>query len=65
MTEKRVTVKELSDYLLDLIKEGYGDNTVELSINYDNCDHIQPLNEVYVCRDCKYIDWITLRGRSF
>lgn len=65
MTEKRVTVKELSDYLLDLIKEGYGDNTVELSINYDNCDHIQPLNEVHVCRDCKYIDWITLRGRSF
>ena len=29
MTEKRVTVKELSDYLLDLIKDGYGDNTVE------------------------------------
>ena len=63
MTEKGMTVRELTSYLLGLIEKGDGDKTVELSVNYDNCDHIQPLKEIYVCENCKYIDWITLRGK--
>ena len=56
-----VTVKELASYLLDLIDEGHGGKTVELSVHYDNCHHIQPLGEVYVT-DSELIDWITLIG---
>ena len=64
MTKSNYTVKELASYLLDLIDEGYGNHTIDLSVNYDNCDHIQPLKQIYVCKDCKTIDWITLRGKG-
>lgn len=64
MTEKRLTVEDLYLELDELIERGYGKHTVELSVNYDHCDHIQPLKEVYVCKDCKHIDWITLRGKA-
>jgi len=63
MTEK-ITVKELAYNLSILIERGFGDYTVELSVNYDNCDHLQSLKEVYVCENCKYTDWITLRGKA-
>lgn len=58
---KRITVKELCLQLFELVNKGHGDKTVELSVNYDHCDHIQPLGEVYVA-DSEIIDWITLRG---
>ncbi len=51
----------------DLIKELEKlpkDFTVEVSVTYDNCEHIQPLGQVYFCEDCKFIDWITLRGQK-
>ena len=65
MTEKqkRITVRELCSHLLHLIENGKGDKTVELSVNYCNCDHIQPLGEVWDT-DSELIDWITLRGRK-
>ena len=57
MTEKRFTVGELIEELEKLPKQ----LTVELSVNYDNCNHIQPLGEVYSSKS-KYIDWIVLMG---
>lgn len=59
MSEKKVTVKELAYQLKCLIENGYGDKTIELSVNYDNCDHIQDLSKVYWNKD---FNWITLAG---
>lgn len=62
MTEKKVTVNRLCTELHKLIDKGFGNKIVELSINYDNCDHIQPLNKIYAFENCERIDWIMLRG---
>lgn len=59
MTEKQFTVKELCSYLLDLIEEGHGDKTVQLSVIYDNCEHIQDFGNI---TNIENIPWITLRG---
>ena len=55
----KVTVNGLYDQLSDLIADGYGDKIVKLSINYDHCDHIQNLKEVY---SFKELNWVTLLG---
>ena len=60
MSEKCITVGELIKELEKLPK----DFTVEVSVTYDNCEHIQPLGQVYSYKDCKHIDWITLRGKK-
>ena len=54
-------LKEENEMLDYIIESKVDDKTVELSVHYDNCDHIQPLGEVYVA-DSEIIDWITLRG---
>ena len=63
MTEKQLTVEDLYLKLDELIEKGYGKHTVDLSVNYDHCDHIQPLGNVW-CTDSEVIDWITLRGKK-
>ena len=60
MSEKCITVSELIKELEKLPK----DFTVEVSVRYDNCEHIQPLGQVYSCTNCKHIDWIVLRGEK-
>ena len=59
MKEDVFTVKELCSYLLDLIEDGHGDKKVEISVNYDHCDHIQGLKQVH--RNDGF-NWITLDG---
>ena len=57
---KQYTVGELIKELEEIPKNF----KVELSVNYDNCDHIQPLKKIYVPNpETEYIDWITLRGK--
>lgn len=60
MTKKQISVRELASYLLDLIENGHGDKIVKLSVEWDNCDHIQDLHEIY-CFDG--VDWVTLTGK--
>ena len=55
------TVRELCSYLLGFIENGDGDKIVQLSINYDHCDHIQRLRKIY---NIDGLDWITLSGGS-
>ena len=43
MTEKAMTVKELKEWLNGVSE----DMNIKLSITYDNCEHIQNLNDVY------------------
>lgn len=39
------------------------DKPVEISVNYDNCNHIQKLCSVYDFNDSYFGDgWVTLRG---
>ena len=57
MTE--ITVRDLASHLLDLIETGNGDKKVRVSVIYDDCEHIQDLQNVY-CFDG--INWITLTG---
>lgn len=54
MTEKAMTVKELKEWLNGVSE----DMNIKLSITYDNCEHIQNLNDVYV----EGI-WLYLRGK--
>lgn len=61
--DKCITVRELCSTCLDLIEDGHGDKLVNLSVNYDNCHHIQPLADVY-CSDSELINWIVLRGKK-
>ena len=51
----KITVGELIKELLKLPS----DKTVKLSVNYDNCDHMQDLNCVYFDDG---ISWIVLSG---
>jgi len=60
MKDIPLTVEDLHEILNAIIKMGYGKKTVELSVNYDNCDHIQTLGEVHANTD--NISWITLKG---
>lgn len=53
----KITVGKLIKELSKLPK----DKTVELSVNYDNCDHIQSLKRIYHNKD---IDWIILSGKG-
>lgn len=63
MTEKRLIVEDLYLKSDGLIEKGYGKHTVELSVNYNNSDHIQELGEVWHT-DSDFINWITLRGKK-
>lgn len=54
-----ITVRDLTSHLLHLIETGNGDKKVRVSVMYDNCKHIQYLQNVH-CFD--EIDWITLVG---
>lgn len=60
MSEK-ITVRQLAAHLLHLVETGNGDKYVELSVNYDHCDHIQKLGEVWHNEN---FDWVTLRGKK-
>ena len=60
MTETPLTVEELHKILTGIIEMGYGKKTVELSVNYDCCDHIQELGSVHT--NTSDISWITLKG---
>ena len=62
MTEKfkALTVDDLHEVTSALIKMGYGGKTVVLSVNYDRCDHLQDLGEVY--SNGEDIGWVTLKG---
>ena len=57
MTE--IIVRDLASHLLDLIETGNGDKKVRVSVIYDDCEHIQDLQNVH-CFDG--INWITLTG---
>lgn len=57
MTKKRFTVGELIKELEKLPK----DYAVDVSVTYDNCEHIQPLNKI-AYYEGRFIDWVTLRG---
>ena len=59
MSEKQWTVGELIKELEKCDK----DKPVEVSVLYDNCEHIQKLNHVYDFKDVYIGDgWVTLRG---
>lgn len=59
---KKITVEQLNSWLTKLIEDGCGHYTIDISVHYDNCDHIQPLDEV--CANISgEVDFITLRGR--
>ena len=53
MTKKAMTVAELKNILNRLSD----DCTVKLSIHYDNCEHMQNLNDFYV-----FNNWLILSG---
>lgn len=57
VAEKRFTVSDLIKELEKLPQ----DFNVELSVRYDNCEHIQQLGEVISFKSSD-IDWILLRG---
>lgn len=59
MTDKRLTVEDLYLELDEMIERGYGKQIVELSVNYDHCDHIQKLGKIKWNRG---FNWITLEG---
>lgn len=56
-----VTVEDLYVELKKLIKNGEAKKPVKLSVNYDNCDHIQGLKRIH--RNDGF-DWITLDGKG-
>ena len=56
MTKQGMTVGELIKELKKLDK----DKPVEVSVNYDNCDHVQKLCSVYDFKDSYFGDgWVT------
>ena len=60
MSEKRFTVGEL---IKELEKIEDKHKVVEVSVLYDNCEHIQYLSSVYDFKDALIGDgWVTLRG---
>lgn len=59
MTEKRYTVRDLASHLLYLIENGNGEKLVRVSVVYDDCEHIQYLNNVH---NFDGLDWITITG---
>lgn len=61
MTEKRYTVRDLASHLLHLIENGNGEKLVRVSVVYDDCEHIQYLNNVH---NFDGLDWITITGGS-
>lgn len=59
MAKQGMTVGELIKELEKLDK----DKPVEVSVNYDNCDHVQSLCSVYDFKDSYFGDgWVTLIG---
>ena len=59
MNKGKFIVGELIKELEKLDK----DKPVEVSVTYDNCEHIQPLSSVYDFNDSYFGDgWVTLRG---
>lgn len=60
MTE--ITVRDLASHLLHLIETGNGDKKVRVGVSYDDCEHIQDLQNVH-CFDG--INWITLTGSDY
>lgn len=60
MTEKyKVTVNDLYFELKKLVENGDGDKQIKLSVNFDDCDHLQDLQAF--SDDCCE-DWILLMG---
>ena len=60
MSEKKgITVRDLASHLLHLIEKGDGEKIIKVSVNYDDCEHIQNLTRI---GNYKEIDFITLRG---
>lgn len=57
MTKKDFTVGELIEELEKFPKT----YTIDVSVTYDNCEHIQPLSKISHYEG-RFIDWITLRG---
>lgn len=57
MTE--ISVRDLASHLLHLIETGNGDKKVRVSVIYDDCEHIQYLQNVHCFNE---INWITLAG---
>ncbi len=45
------TVDELCLYLWHLAEDGYGDFKVRVSVSYDNCEHIQDLQQIHCFDD--------------
>jgi len=54
----KVTVNDLYIELKKLVENGDGDKPVKLSVNWDNCDHLQDLRAI--SDDCR--SWILLMG---
>ena len=54
----KVTVNDLYFELKKLIEKGDGDKPVKLSVNWDNCDHLQNLRAFSE----DYGNWILLMG---
>ena len=59
MTEQEMTIRELCSYLLGFIENGDGDKKVNVSVNYDHCDHIQKLKNIH---NIEGLDLIILTG---
>ena len=60
MSEKKgITVRDLASHLLYLVENGDGEKIIKVSVNYDDCEHIQDLKRI---GNYKEIDFITLRG---
>lgn len=55
--DEEITVKEL----IRILEQIPSDKTVEVTVTYDNTEHIQPLGEVYHHEN---FNWITLRGKK-
>ena len=54
----KVTVDDLYFELKKLVEKGDGDKPIKLSVNWDNCDHLQNLRAF--SGDCE--NWILLMG---
>ena len=56
MSYEGITIEEL----IKELEKHPKDKTVEISVTYDNCEHVQPLKKVSATEG---IEWIVLRGK--
>ena len=54
----KVTVNDLYFELKKLVENGDGDKPVKLSVNWDNCEHLQNLRAY----STSYTGWLLLMG---